>query len=90
MHQIQTEIDKNTKKNQIFENSMQFLCTFPKTWWLRMLTTFSKEQIHCCGCLFDEIKAIGVEKLHQTQTEIDKNTKKNQILKLIYTYAVFV
>ena len=35
MHQIQTEIDKNTKKIQVFENFMQFLCTFRKSWWLR-------------------------------------------------------
>ena len=56
---------------------MQFLCTFRKTWWLRMLKTFSKEQICCRGCFFEEIKAIGVEKMHQTSTEIDKNTKNS-------------
>ena len=72
MHQIQTEIDKNTKKNQIFENSMQFLCTFRKTWWLRMLKTFSKEQICCLVCFFGEKKAIGVKKMHQFWTKIDK------------------
>ena len=60
---------------------MQLLCTFRKIWWLRMLKTFSKEQIRCRGCFFEEIKAIGVEKKHQILTEIDKNTKKNQILK---------
>ena len=49
-------------KIQIFENFMQFLCTFRKTWWLRMLKTFGKEQIRCRGCFFEEIKAIGVEK----------------------------
>ena len=79
MHHIQTGFDKNSKKNQIFENFMQFLRFFRKTWWLRMLKTFSKEQIQCRGCFFEEIKAIGVEKMHQVQTEIDKNTKKNQI-----------
>ena len=47
MHQIQTEIDKNTKKIPVFENFMQFLCTFRKTWWLRKLKTFNKEKI-CC------------------------------------------
>ena len=75
MHQIQTEID-NTK-NQIFEKFMQFLFTFQKTWWLRMLKTFSKEQIRFRGCFFEEIKAIGVEKMHQILAEIDKNTKNS-------------
>ena len=55
---------------------MQFLCTFRKTWWLRNLKTFSKEQIRCRCCFVEEIKAIGVEKIHQILTEIDKNTKK--------------
>ena len=49
-------------KIQVFETFMQFLCTFRKTWWLRMLQTFSKEQYRCRGCFFEEIKAIGVEK----------------------------
>ena len=75
-HQIRTEIDKNTK-NLIFENFMEFLCTFRKTWWLRMLKTFSKEQIRCRCCFFDEIKTIDFEKMHQNHTEIDKNTKKS-------------
>ena len=39
-------------KIQIFETFMQFLCTFRKTWWLRMLKTFSKEQIRYRGCFF--------------------------------------
>ena len=57
---------------------MQFLCTFRKTWWLSMLRrTFSKEQMRCRGCFFEETKAIGVEKMHQILTEIDKNTKKS-------------
>ena len=75
MHQIQTEIDKNTRKNQIFENFMQFLCTFQKAWWLRVLNTFSKEPIRCRGCFFEEIKSIGAEKMDHILTEIDKNTK---------------
>ena len=75
-HQIRTEIDKNTK-NLILENFMEFLCTFRKTWWLRMLKTFSKEQIRCRCCFFDEIKTIDFEKMHQIHTEIDKNTKKS-------------
>ena len=58
---------------------MQFLCTFRKTWWLRMLKTFSKEQIRCCGCFFEEIKAIGVEKMHQNLTDNDKNTKNSNL-----------
>ena len=40
-----------------------------------MLKTFSKEQIRCHGCFFEEIKGIGVEKMHQILIEIDKNTK---------------
>ena len=75
MQQIWTEIDKNTKKSN-FENFMQFLCTFRNTWWLRMLKMFSKEQISCRGCFFEDIEAIGVEKIHQILTEIDKNTQK--------------
>ena len=66
---------------------MLFLSIFRKTWWLRMLKTFKKEQISCCGGFFEEIKAIGVEKRHQIQTEIDKNTKKNQIFE---NFMVFV
>ena len=66
---------------------MQFLCTLRKTWCLRNLKTFSKEQIRCLGCFFEEIKAIDVEKMHQIRTEIDKNTKK---IKILIFYAVFV
>ena len=55
---------------------MQFLCTFRKTWWLRMFKTFQKEQICCRGGFFEKIKAIGFEKMYQVQTEIDENTKK--------------
>ena len=63
-------------KIQIFEIFMQFICIFRKTWCHRMLKTFKKEQISCRGCFFEEIKAIGVEKMHQILTEIDKNTTK--------------
>ena len=42
-----------------------------------MLTAIKKEQISCRGCLFEEMKAIGVEKMHQVQTEIEKK-EKNQ------------
>ena len=52
-----------------------------------MLKTFIKEQNRCHGCFFEELKAICVEKMHQSLTEIDKNTKKNQILEF---YGVFV
>ena len=52
-----------------------------------MLKTFKKEQVSCRGGFFEEIKAIGVEKMHQIQTEINKNTKKNEFWKF---YAVFV
>ena len=66
---------------------MQFLCTFRKTWWLRMFKTFIREHICCRGCFFGEIKAIGVDKTHQILTESDKNTK---IFKVPKFYAVFV
>ena len=56
---------------------MQFLCTFRKTWWLKMLKTFKKEQISCRGGFFEEIKAIGVQNMHQILIEIDKNTKNS-------------
>ena len=81
---------KSTKylKIQIFETFMQILCTFRKTWWLRMLKTFKKEPIRCRGGVFEEIKAIGVEKMHQIQTEIDKNTKKTKFLKLLCNFCV--
>ena len=62
-------------KIQLFEFFMQFLCTFRKTWYFIKLKTFNKEQIRCRGCFFEEIKALGVEKMHQILTEIDKNTK---------------
>ena len=42
-------------KIQIFETFMQFLCTFRKTWWLRILKTFNKEQIGCQEGFFKEI-----------------------------------
>ena len=59
-------------KIQISETFMQFLCTFRKTWCLRMLKMLIKEQINCHGGFFEEIKAIFVEKMHQIWTEIDK------------------
>ena len=62
-------------------------CIFRKTWWLGMLKTFKKEQISCRGG-FKEIKASDVEKMHQNQTEIDKNTKKNQFLKILCSFCV--
>ena len=56
---------------------MQFLSIFrKKTWWLRMSKRLNKEKICCPGGVLEEIKAIGVEEIHQIQTEIDKNTKK--------------
>ena len=87
MHHIQTGFDKNTKKNQIFENFMQFLRFFRKTWWLRMLKTFSMERILCRGCFFEEIKAIGVEKMHQIRTEIDEIHENSDFWNF---YAIFM
>ena len=40
-----------------------------------MLTTFRMEQIRCRACFFEEIKAMGVKKMHQVWTEIDKTKK---------------
>ena len=75
-------VPKLTKhlKIQIFETFMQFLCTFRKTWWLRM---FSKDQIRSRGCFFEEIKAIGVKKMDQSLTEVDKKT----ILQFLCTFG---
>ena len=67
---------------------MQFMYTFRKTWWLRMLKTSKKEQISFLGIFFEEIKAIGVEKMHQIKTEIDKNTKKIKFLKILCSFCV--
>ena len=72
-------------KIQIFESFIQFLCTFRKTWCLRMLKMSKKEQVSCRGGFFGEIKAIGVEKMHQIQTESDKNTRK-QIFKIFMQF----
>ena len=44
-----------------------------------MSKTLNKEKLRCPGGFFEEIKAIGVEKMHQIQTEIDKKKQKNQI-----------
>ena len=76
-------------KIQIFETFMKFLWTFRKTWWLRMLKTFSKEQIRCCGCFFEEIKTIGGEKTHQILTEIDKNTKSSNSENFMQFLCIF-
>ena len=68
---------------------MQFLCIFRKTWWLRMLKTFSKEQIRCRICFFEEKKGIGVEKTHQFLTEIDKNTKNSNFENFMQFLCIF-
>ena len=46
-----------------------------------MLKTFSRKQYRCRGCFFEDIKAIGVEKIHQILIEIDKNTQKKSKFK---------
>ena len=51
---------------------MQFLSTFRETWWLRMSKTLNKANIRCSEGFLEEIKAIGVEKMHQVWTKIDK------------------
>ena len=68
------KLTKNLKI-QIFKFFLKFLCTFRKSWWRRMLKTFKAEQISCRGG-FEEINAVGVEKMHQIQTEIDERTEK--------------
>ena len=77
MPQIQTQIDKNTRKFIILKILGNFLSIFRKTWWLKMSKTLNKEKICCPGGFLEEIKAVCVEKLHQIHTEIDKNTKKS-------------
>ena len=52
-----------------------------------MLITFRKEQISCRGGFFEEIKAIGVEKMHQIQT---KNTKKINFSKILCSFCVIL
>ena len=88
MHQIQSENEKNTK-NQIFENFMQFLCTFRKTWWQRMLKTFSKEQIRCRGCFFEEIKALVLKKCTKYCPKMTK-TQKIQVFKTLCSFCVIL
>ena len=87
MPQIQTQNDKKYSKIHNFENFMQIFCTFRKTWWRRMLQTSIKEQISCRGGFFEEIKAVGVEKMHQINTEIDKKTKKIKFLKILCSFC---
>ena len=55
-----------------------------------MLKTFKKEQISCRGGFCEEMKAFGVEKMHQIQTDIDKIQKKNQILKTLSSFCVLL
>ena len=71
MPQIETQNDKNSRIHN-FENFMQFLSIFRKTWWLRMSKTVNKENVRCLGGFLEEIKAICVEKTHQIWTEVDK------------------
>ena len=78
-----------THKKINFENFILFLYSFGKPWWLRISKTFKKEQNSCRGDFLKEGKAIGVEKMHQIQTEIDKSTTKNQILKLCAVFVYF-
>ena len=68
---------------------MQFLCTFRKTWWLRVLKTFLNEQIGC-DCFFEEIKAIGFGKKQQILTEIQKKHEKIQNLKILCNFCVIL
>ena len=79
-----------THKKINFENFILFLFGFGKPWWLRISKTFKKEQNSCRGGFLKEGKVIGVEKMHQIQTEIDKTTTKNQILKLLCSFCVFL
>ena len=88
MHQIQTQFDKNSRKFIILKNFMQFLSIFQKTWWLRMSKTLNKEKIRCRGGFFEEIKAIGVEKMQKIQTETDKSTKKVKFLEILCSFCV--
>ena len=53
-----------------------------------MSKTLNKEKIRCPGGFLEEIKAIGVEKMHQIQTEIDKQEQKNHFLKILCRFCV--
>ena len=55
-----------------------------------MSKTLNKERISCRGDFFEEIKAIGVEKMHQIQTEIDKNTKEVKFLKILCSFCLIL
>ena len=48
---------------------MQFLSIFRKTWWLRMSKKKNKDEIRCLGGFLEEMKAICVEKMHQSWTK---------------------
>ena len=52
-------------------------------------TTFKKEQVSCRGGFFEEIRTIGVGKMHQIQTEIDKNTKISNIENFMQFFCNF-
>ena len=58
-------------KIQIFE----ILCNFC----VLLFKTFKKEHNSCCGGFFEEIKAIGAEKMHQILTEIDNKTRTSKV-----------
>ena len=66
---------------------MQFLYNFGKPWWLRISKTFNKEQIGCRGDFFQEIKAIGVEKMHQFRPKLTKIQKKSIFLKKFMQFS---
>ena len=84
MPQIQTQIDKNTRKFRILKIFMHFLSIFRKTWLLRMSKTKNKEKIRCPGGFLEDMKATCVEKMHQIWTAIDKF----RFLKLLCNFCV--
>ena len=76
MPQIQTQIDKNTRKFIILKIFCNF-CFFRKTLWLIMSKTLNNEKIRCPGGFLDENTAICVEKMHQIWTEYDKKLENS-------------
>ena len=77
-----SNLDPNCQKHskiQNFESFMQFLSIFRTPWWLRMLKTFSKEQICCRGCFFEEIKQLVLKKCIKFRPKLTKTQKKIKI-----------
>ena len=63
---------------------MQFSSIFAKDLVASIVKEVKKDLLS--GGFLEEIKAIGVEKMHQIRTEIDKNTKNIKFWKLLCSF----